>query len=245
MKAANRRQQGFTLVEIGLVLAVIGLLLGGILKGQEMINNAKVRQIADRQNSLKSAVYMFHDRFGAWPGDFDEAADHIAGAANGDGSGSIEGLESAKAFQHLTAAGYLRCGHCTETRNFALQSSNNSPVNIYGGVMALGIGRDYAVPTSGSGTRPFLQAVFTGPRIPSNIMAELDRKIDDGIPNTGDLRFNSFTSGAQQNAPDVGECTKRNAAGTRDGTLNGRANFWRPANARPPVFGNCGGSIFI
>ncbi len=45
-------RRGFALVDIAIVLVIIGLLLGGILKGQELINNAKVRAIDDRQNSL-------------------------------------------------------------------------------------------------------------------------------------------------------------------------------------------------
>ena len=39
----NKQQSGFTLVEIAIVLVIIGLLLGGVLKGQELINSAKVK----------------------------------------------------------------------------------------------------------------------------------------------------------------------------------------------------------
>ncbi|MEX2353142.1 MAG: prepilin-type N-terminal cleavage/methylation domain-containing protein, partial [Gammaproteobacteria bacterium] len=50
MKLNRNKQSGFTLVEIAIVLVVIGLLLGGILKGQQLINSARVRNLAD-QNS--------------------------------------------------------------------------------------------------------------------------------------------------------------------------------------------------
>ncbi|MCC7488982.1 MAG: prepilin-type N-terminal cleavage/methylation domain-containing protein, partial [Gammaproteobacteria bacterium] len=40
-----RQQQGFTLVEIAIVLVIIGLMIGGVLKGQEMITNAKVSRV--------------------------------------------------------------------------------------------------------------------------------------------------------------------------------------------------------
>ncbi|MBE8158261.1 MAG: prepilin-type N-terminal cleavage/methylation domain-containing protein, partial [Betaproteobacteria bacterium] len=70
MKAKITALRGVTLVEIAIVLVIIGLLLGGILKGQELINNAKVRAIADRQNSMKVAWFSFIDRFQALPGDY-------------------------------------------------------------------------------------------------------------------------------------------------------------------------------
>ena len=69
MQTKNTKQGGFTLVEIAIVLVIIGLLLGGILKGQELINNAKVRSVADRQNSLKAAWFGFIDRYNFIPGD--------------------------------------------------------------------------------------------------------------------------------------------------------------------------------
>ena len=69
----KQRQSGFTLVEIAIVLVIIGLLLGGILKGQELITNAKVRNLADQQNAIKAAVYALQDRFRALPGDYSQA----------------------------------------------------------------------------------------------------------------------------------------------------------------------------
>ena len=59
-----RRQSGFTLVEIAIVLVVIGLLLGGILKGQELVNSARVRSLADLNASAQAAYFGFIDRYG-------------------------------------------------------------------------------------------------------------------------------------------------------------------------------------
>ncbi|MBF2735877.1 MAG: prepilin-type N-terminal cleavage/methylation domain-containing protein [Betaproteobacteria bacterium AqS2] len=244
MKATGRNE-GFTLVEIAIVLVVIGLLLGGILKGQELINNAKVRSVADRQNSLKVAWFAFIDRYAGVPGDYVLAHVHIIGAASGDGDGLLAETDSPLAFQNLTAAGFLRCGHCTETQTTVASSSANSPTNNYGGVMSIWHDSlNYALPTPGvvGATAPLM--VHTGPRIPSNIIGEVDRKIDDGVPKTGDMRFNQYDPTGTQN-PNVGECTKLTADGTLLGALAGNANFWRPANSRPPVYGNCGASIMI
>ena len=61
----NAKQKGFTLVEIAIVLVIIGLLLGGILKGQELISNARVRNVADQVNAVKAAYFAFQDRYRA------------------------------------------------------------------------------------------------------------------------------------------------------------------------------------
>ena len=56
------KQRGFTLVEIAIVLVIIGLLLGGILKGQELITAARVRNLADQSAGVQAAYYGFIDR---------------------------------------------------------------------------------------------------------------------------------------------------------------------------------------
>src|SRR6266567_1473852 len=62
-------QTGFTLVEIAIVLVIIGLLLGGILKGQEMINSAKVKNLANDFRVIPTYIYAYQDKFKALPGD--------------------------------------------------------------------------------------------------------------------------------------------------------------------------------
>src|SRR5882672_9802397 len=105
----KRMQQGFTLVEIAIVLVIIGLLLGGILKGQELITNARVRNVADQQNAVKAAFYAFQDRFRALPGDYAQAdtnIPNIVATRVGNGNSRIEAGESVLAWYHLTNAGF-------------------------------------------------------------------------------------------------------------------------------------------
>ena len=65
----NKQQSGFTLVEIAIVLVIIGLLLGGVLKGQELINSAKVKNMIGDFRTVSSLVYGYQDRFKSFPGD--------------------------------------------------------------------------------------------------------------------------------------------------------------------------------
>ncbi len=236
-------------MEIAIVLVIIGLLLGGILKGQELINNAKVRAIADRQNSLKIAWFSFIDRFSALPGDYAQAHIYITGAAAGNGDGIIEITEADRVMQNLTSAGYLRCPQCTRTELARRPTVRGQLVNTYGGIMSIWHDSDYySIRGGASGGTPRLM-IHTGPRIPSNIIAEVDRKIDDGSPNSGDFVFNyydvvaSYEPGTE---PNTDECMKQDEGGSTDGDLYADAvQYWRPANASPPIEQNCGASVFI
>lgn len=69
MKFHQQRQSGFTLVEIAIVLVIIGLLLGGVLKGQEMIDNSRMKSVAADLRGVSAAYNSYTDRFRSIPGD--------------------------------------------------------------------------------------------------------------------------------------------------------------------------------
>ena len=73
------KQKGFTLIEIAIVLVIIGLLLGGVLKGQELINNARVKSYVTDFRNIPIQLYGYQDRFKALPGDDSLAPTHIPG----------------------------------------------------------------------------------------------------------------------------------------------------------------------
>ena len=83
------QQSGFTLVEIAIVLVIIGLLLGGILKGQELINSAKVKNLANDFRVIPTYIYAYQDKFKALPGDDKTAATHVTGATNATTGGTV------------------------------------------------------------------------------------------------------------------------------------------------------------
>lgn len=264
------QQRGVTLVEIALVLAVIGLLLGGVLKGQELINSAKVRALADQQSSIRVAWYAFSDRFRAMPGDYVDAADSIpgagpaltgAGSARPDlllaasavpktGDGIIEVTESGIAFQNMAGAGLLRCTQC---RAAAAEDPSiyNAPTNIYGGAMSVWHNNRWYAALGYTGT-PALPRLLshTGHSIPSNVIAEVDRKLDDGLANTGDFVFTSFKaagSAAGGTVMDTECMADANSPGSPTGGVTSQPNpaGWRGAQAEPSVHGDCGAGFSL
>ncbi len=72
------RQSGFTLVEASIALVIVGLLFGGVLKGQELIKSAQARNLADTNASTMAAYYGFIDRYRRVRGDMDQAEAEVA-----------------------------------------------------------------------------------------------------------------------------------------------------------------------
>jgi prepilin-type N-terminal cleavage/methylation domain-containing protein len=211
------KSRGFTLIEIAIVLVIIGLLLGGVLKGQELITGARVRNLISQQDGIKAAFFGFQDRYRALPGDYSAAGTNIncsGGCADGDGNGRIEAPnagtthEEILAWNHLTAAGFLN-GNYVFTSGTTAPDAGNTPVNPYSVYIQLVYDDKYGDPGAYA-TTPDKHNLKTGGQVPVEIVAEVDRKIDDGKPLSGAFQFSEY-SPTGSGGPDFGNCTSGNS----------------------------------
>jgi len=188
------KQSGFTLVEIAIVLVIVGLILGGVLKGQEMITNAKVRNVVDQTTAIQTAVLAFQDRYRAIPGDYldAQARANIPGVRGGNGDGFIAtNAERGRFWQHLGSAGFITGsfdGRGVSNANLTCRATT-CPTNAFGGAMKYSWGQ------AANGSATNAHELRIGQSIPVNVVAEIDRKIDDGAPDTGSFQMDTATSG--------------------------------------------------
>jgi prepilin-type N-terminal cleavage/methylation domain-containing protein len=201
-----KQQKGFTLIEIAIVLLIIGLLLGGVLKGQELITSARVRNLISQQDGVKAAYFGFLDRYRALPGDYTGATLNIAGIStavctgNGNGNGRIEdtatgagatATENILAWEHLSKAGFINGSYtCAATESSATTPSNAFAVRLQ---LIWDAEFDDSTNARSATARHNLK---TGGQIPSDLLAEVDRKNDDGLATGGTFRFSAYNGGA-------------------------------------------------
>jgi prepilin-type N-terminal cleavage/methylation domain-containing protein len=168
----KHRESGFTLVEIAIVMVIIGLLIGGVLKGQAMIESAKVKRIVKQADEMRAAVMTFYDKYGLYPGD--ENLTNIppaGGDANGNGNGQITGTEVYEVYRDLSLAGLL-----SGTYN----GTSDLPKHAFGGNMDL-----IYVDPPGASTPAGHYLRFLA--LPADICLEIDTKGDDGNYASGSI----------------------------------------------------------
>ncbi len=196
-----KKQAGFTLIELAIVLVIIGLLLGGVLKGQELINSAKVKNMATDFKNIQVYIYGYQDKYRALPGDDALAATHLTGGVKATtgtaGNGVIEGAynsttvtdESVLFWQHVRLAG-LAAGP-TDTAD-----ANYFPHNADGGRIGISsVAGNTAVdvlPTVGGISGAF---VICSEGVLGKFAKQLDTALDDGNTQTGSVRV--VTAGAK------------------------------------------------
>ena len=187
-----KRQVGFTLVEIALIMVIIGLLLGGVLKGKEIITNAKVKKLEDEYREITAAVYSYQYRYHALPGDDRYATKRFQLLnPNGNGNGRISGdfddatepPDKTKESRHLWA--HLRLAELVQGE----PGSTTLPSNPFGGVAGI----SYNVVSLDGRLALTIPGLFVGfTNIPNHIAIILESRSDDNQPHSGDIQTEEF-----------------------------------------------------
>jgi prepilin-type N-terminal cleavage/methylation domain-containing protein len=189
------QQSGFTLVEIAIVLVIIGLLLGGILKGQELINSAKVKNLANDFRVIPTYIYAYQDKFKSLPGDDPAADTHLPGGAaadKGNGNGVIDGAwnsatntdESYRFWRHVRLSN-LAAGPTD------VADPEYVPKNAVSGI--LGVSSTTGPQIHITGMTGTYQVCSKG--ILGKFAKQLDIQMDDGNTATGSMRAVLDTAG--------------------------------------------------
>ena len=199
------KQTGFTLIEIAIVLVIIGLLLGGVLKGQELINSAKVKNLATDFKNVPVYIYGYEDKFRALPGDDANAGAHVGAglvaASSVAGNGLIDGVwDTATATTTDESQLFwldVRLANLAPGPTFANAAAATDilPSNAVGGVV--GVVSSAAFQATNTGVTPPINAsyVVCSSAILGKYAKQLDIQMDDGSYNAGSMRILSYTAG--------------------------------------------------
>lgn len=209
----HRATEGFTLIELSIVLVIIGLLVGGVMTGQNLVKQAKFRAMIKEQDDVQQAINIFRVQYNAFPGDFNNAFAYwsqkcgsTAEKCNGNGDRKItisgtdaDRMEGYRFWQHLNLAG-IYPGAFTGVGGGAGATAvaGTIGVNIPGSKLK-GIGMtaiyESAADHQTSATTHTGNVLMFGGMVPNAIASgtqfsapdayQVDTKTDDGNPLTG------------------------------------------------------------
>lgn len=205
-------EKGFTLVEIAIVMVVIGLIIGGLLLGQNVLFNAKLKGTYAKTEIFETALAEFTTKYSALPGDMGDALARLPacpGCANGNGDGVTgdptqpiftaagPADETTQFWYHLTAADMINDVQIGAAPGAGDTWGQSLPIaDADGGYQVRSMGGQFAddgEPVMGIFVRwqrtPFIAANAANGLVVSPAHAfEIDSKFDDGIPLRGRVR---------------------------------------------------------
>jgi Tfp pilus assembly protein FimT len=227
--------RGITLVEMAIILLIIGVLVAGVIQGQQLIASARVRQVIAQQEAVSIAVTAFQDRFQALPGDYRDAPVSIActpACVGGNGNGRVEESTTPKetilVWSHLSGAGFLNAAYAAGSAAVAVDPSNTAQ-NVVGGYMQVAFDSNWGFSTN----TVRRHNVKTGNNLPVEVLAEIDRKIDDGLPASGRFQFSPYAA--------VGTAPSWGGTATSCVTSDGPNAIWNVSAGQA----NCGAASLL
>jgi type II secretory pathway pseudopilin PulG len=199
MRRHPRVQAGLSLVEMTIVLVVMGLLVGALLFGQELVVTSRSKAVILQLNELSVAVAAYRDRYRAIPGDDAQAQGRWnltavpAAVPSSPGDGRIDGTynqaaavpeaESRLFWWHMRQAGFMPGSTDPASPAVAAQQ----PLNAAGGFVGVTMG-------AGPTTLGLTDLIVCAANLPGKIAIEVDGRLDDGKPNEGSVRAQRQTA---------------------------------------------------
>ena len=175
MTMRNARR-AFTLVELSIVLVIIGLIIGSVLTGQQIIQNARITNAINSIQAYEAQFQTYAQNYGVPPGDDPSATARFPNGnavGNGGGDGNVGTTTSFNSPSSVSGD--------------ALNSGNNAvqPPNPFGGLFGFQTGAF----TTLTGT------VLCLNNVPADAAQAIDTRLDDGIANKGNIQANTTGSG--------------------------------------------------
>ena len=207
----RHQEAGFTLVELAIVMIIIGLLIGGILKGQELIANAQTTATIAQIKGIDGALSTFRDKYSTLPGDMRTPSTRLrdcttapcnrAGSGNGRidtpalGSAPSNAQEGSVAFTHLAAADLITGVNLNDNTNPPAFGGMLPEAKVGGGFWMGYTATGAATGISGMRAGHYLvmnglvlNAGGTNGGLTASQAAQIDRKMDDGDPESGSVQ---------------------------------------------------------